>query len=294
MRHHPIFNDWRGYVGPQPEGVIVSWIGAQFRGEWYGQRHVPELSRFEAPIPEYGDGYFEWIDVLEAVKAARERFVMIDIGAGYGFWGIIAATAASQRGLQEFDIRLVEAEPQHAAWIEEALEMNGVGTGATVIRRAVCYSEAPVPITVRSPEGLYAANWYGQRIGWDLELERVSERYFGYTLYRGPSGYEQILVPPITVEELTRDLATIDLIDMDIQGAEREVVGNSMPTLTAKVRRIHIGTHSAEIEAELRATFAAAGWMPVWDFGCLGRRDTPFGSFDFEDGVQCWVNPRLA
>jgi FkbM family methyltransferase len=291
--HHPIFSKWPGFVGERPEGVIVNWIGAQFRGGWYNQSNICELSEFAAPLPEFGEGYFEWIDVLEAVAAARERFVMIDVGAGYGLWGVVAARAAMQRGLQDFLIRFVEAEPQHAAWTEEAIRMNGLADRGVVIRGAISYSPEPVPLTVASPEGFVASNWYGQRIGWERELESTGSDYFGYPLYRSPLGYEQILVPPVTFETVASGLKWIDLVDMDIQGAELELVTNSISTLTARVRRVHIGTHGADIEASLRQTFNGAGWIPVWDFGCFGRRETPFGMIDFEDGVQCWVNPHI-
>ena len=55
----------------------------------------------------------------------------------------------------------------------------------------------------------------------------------------------------------------IDLIDMDIQGAELSVVQDSLATLNAKVYRLIIGTHSAEIHTQIRAIFK--DWIVIND-----------------------------
>jgi len=130
-------------------------------------------------------------------------------------------------------------------------------------------------------------------MGWEGAGEATNETYYGRPVSRTPGGYAQILVDTITLEEMTAGLGVIDLIDMDLQQAERDVIRNSMDTLNAKVRRVHIGTHAPDIEDELRAAFSAAGWRKVWDFGCQRTNETPFGSVAFVDGVQGWINPRL-
>ena len=66
-----------------------------------------------------------------------------------------------------------------------------------------------------------------------------------------------------------------------------------MHLLTSKVRMIHLGTHSVEVEAALRNAFQRWGWICQWDFSLMGERQTPFGTVYFEDGVQAWINPEL-
>jgi hypothetical protein len=85
----------------------------------------------------------------------------------------------------------------------------------------------------------------------------------------------------------------IDLIDLDVQGEELKVLSSSVDLINARVGRLHIGTHSPEIESGLRQLLASQGWRCDADFGCCRENDTPFGPVMFLDGVQSWVNPRL-
>lgn len=43
-----------------------------------------EAERFPPWRPDCDENYFGWIDVIETVLAAKGRFVMIELGAGYG------------------------------------------------------------------------------------------------------------------------------------------------------------------------------------------------------------------
>ena len=67
----------------------------------------------------------------------------------------------------------------------------------------------------------------------------------------------------------------VDLIDMDIQGAEADVVEASRDLLDQRVKRVHIGTHGGDIEARLRAAFAGMGWHCHYDFTHGGDAATP-------------------
>jgi hypothetical protein len=60
------------------------------------------------------------------------------------------------------------------------------------------------------------------------------------------------------------------------------------------VKRVHVGTHSREIEDGLRRLFRALGWQSLADYACLSSATTPFGMVSFRDGVQSWLNPRFA
>src|SRR5438552_3183474 len=75
-----------------------------------------------------------------------------------------------------------------------------------------------------------AAAWYGQAIAdgtWS------------------PS--EVARVRAVTLGELLGPLDHVDLIHVDVQGAELEILTEAAPLLK-KVARIHIGTHNATVE----------------------------------------------
>lgn len=108
-----------------------------------------------------------------------------------------------------------------------------------------------------------------------------------------PGGWHGVRVPVARLSGILAQFGRIDLVDFDIQGAETEAIRKSLGALTAQVRRLHIGTHSREIDAELPVLLAGAGWQCVRAWPCLRWNRTEFGWIRFNDGVQTWVNPTL-
>jgi hypothetical protein len=83
----------------------------------------------------------------------------------------------------------------------------------------------------------------------------------------------------------------VDLIDIDVQGAELQVLEVGAESLDEKVKKVHIGTHGPEIEAGLRSLFGRLGWRCARSFACGSTANTEWGAIAFQDGVQTWVNP---
>jgi hypothetical protein len=106
-------------------------------------------------------------------------------------------------------------------------------------------------------------------------------------------GWGAIRVPQIPLSDIISKYTLIDLADLDLQGAEGGAIEESIGLLNERVRRLHIGTHSHDIEAHLRKTLSDAGWERLRDYPCARENDTPVGRVTFVDGVQTWDNPRL-
>ncbi len=66
------------------------------------------------------------------------------------------------------------------------------------------------------------------------------------------------------------------------------LVRTSAPFLKERAKRLHIGTHSHQIEARLHRTLRRTGWY----FPRQSTVRTTFGVVRFGDGVQGWINPR--
>lgn len=298
MECHPVFREpafAACYDGPFSLGVEFDFIGSASKPSWTGA--AAKGMQGPTGVPPFNEEYFEWCALLQSVRDARDRYAMVELGAGYGRWGIRAAVAARRLGISDIRVKLVEAEPQHAQWARENIALNGVGGIVTIAEAAISYSGQAVPFTIDyRAQGLNAVSWYGQAVvDWEASLpDPTGETYFGHTVHRGPEGYGQILVPSLPLEAILDDLDRIDLIDADIQGAEGAMIANSIEALTAKAARVYVGTHSVEIEDSIRAVFSRAGWLNEWDFSLLGERDTPYGKIAFGDGVQSWINRRLA
>lgn len=290
--HHPVFDRFERYVGPRPEGMFVDFSGAHFKASWDRNPYIPPIGEQTWAYPVFDEEYFEWIDILETIELSDERYTFVELGAGYGRWAVRAGLLAKSKGITNVHLCGVEAEPQHQIWLADAFALNGFDDQSSVIPHAISYSGEPVPFVIGAEDGR-AGNWFGQTIGWE-ELRATDDTYHGYPVHRSPLGYEQIFVDVVPLEAILAPFECVDLIDMDLQGHEREVARHSMEVLSSKVKRVHIGTHGADIEAELRTAFSIAGWKSLWDFPCGQRNETPFGTIEFVDGVQSWLNPRFS
>jgi FkbM family methyltransferase len=253
----------------------------------------------QTSYPPVDEEYFEWIDLLESVVSARKSYTMIELGAGYGRWAVRAAFAA-QRYNQKLPYRLiaVEAEPAHFEWMRLHFSDNRIDPGKhSLIHGAVSDTPGEVSFYVGSgPDECRPAAWYGQSLTQDYEVVTQIEekRYCEFEVQRLASGFASISVPAITLTSILADLRQVDLIDFDLQGHEGSVVRSAIHELNAKVKRLHIGTHSPEIEVGLRELLTCHRWRCLADYPSSSTSQTPWGTVPFQDGVQSWVNPRLA
>ena len=127
MIEHPLFERFAPY-----RKASDNWIEAQFAVD------------FPNNHPGHNEELFEWLSMLGAVFNAREQFVMLELGAGYGRWGILAALAAKAIGIKHVRVRLIEAEPQHAAWAAETAFGSAASTGKSASLRPPSPT-APIP-----------------------------------------------------------------------------------------------------------------------------------------------------
>jgi FkbM family methyltransferase len=272
---------WSGHV---PAGSLVDFLGIRTGVECFeAPTETPILAadRFETSYyPALDEETFEWIDVIAAVRDARDSFVMVELGAGWGRWLMRSVGVLRRLGKGiPFHLVGVEAEPMHFQWLGKHFRDNGVDPAAhTLINAAVAGADGEVPFATG-----HAREWYGQRMV-DAPIDFAS---YGF------DAVEVVTTPAISLRTLLRGIERVDLIDMDIQGAEFDVVSAAIDILNAKVRRMHIGTHGTGIENDLRALLANERWGCVNDYPCGAESDTPYGRVEFADGVQTWVNPRL-
>lgn len=88
------------------------------------------------------------------------------------------------------------------------------------------------------------------------------------------------------------DGEVIDLLHIDIQGAEVDFVEGNFQEVSGLVRRVLIGTHSRAIEGRLSDIFLSAGWKMEMDRPAVTpiTDGVPHVAID---GVHLWANPRL-
>ena len=220
-----------------------------------------------------GEEIFEIIDLAETAATARDTYTVMDLGAGYGRW-----LTHAEMFRRAFNPSVtghyigIEGDRTHWQWMIQHFTDNGLSP----YEHNLCCGVVSAKPYVWFMKNDAPAEWYGQGIRRSLDL-RVPA-----SLRRG-----------VSLKRLLESYKKIDLLDADLQGIELEVFTQSIKALNEKVARVHIGTHSPEIETGLRYLFGSNHWIPHFDFPGMGTRDTPHGPVSFQDGAQSWINPRL-
>ena len=280
------FRPWQGIV---PAGYFAYFLGNLTRADYWAFpteiRQIYEQERFEAfSGPSIDDNILDWVVTLEAVANASEEFVMVALGAGWGRWLVAAAMALRQ--LSAIPCRLVgvEAEPTHFSWMLEHFRDNGIDPEQhDLIEAAASGQSGQAWFYFGKP-----ASWYGQSIIRDEKLN-----YFNGAAETEYNGERARLVRTVDLGGITSCYQRIDYLHMDIQGAELDFLSNDPKILNNKVKRVLIGTHSAEIESGLRTLFSHLDWQCQYDIPLNGQIVVNDLVFTLGDGVQVWINPHL-
>jgi FkbM family methyltransferase len=285
----------------QPREYSLDFLGIRTRTEFYrgmpGFVPPPESPIVTPPLPAFDEEYFEWTDVFESVGEATTEFVMVELGAGYGRWTVRGAVVAKRRGLSFHGIA-IEADPDHFRWLKQHCRDNELEEGRLELIWAAVHAEPGfVPFRVGRSDASY-----GQRVqrhsASTYPDARARRRLRARSALGRPpsssgSSVSNIWVPCVTTLEALAAYPHIDFMDVDVQGLEGTVLAAAIDLLDTRVRRLHVGTHSSELEGELRALFTAHGWVKVHDYACHSQVTTRYGPIEFADGVQTWINPRL-
>ena len=306
MQRHEVFSRFRQFSGEVPSGFHVDFLGTQVSHEFVagldGTGPCPAARTVQNhAYPPFDEEYFEWVDLLESVVAAKGSYTMIELGAGFGRWAVRAAFAARQYNPKlRCHVIAVEAEPTVFGWMKKHFRHNGIKPRwHTLLHAAVTNEPGKVEFCIGGPRGgpydRPPNAWYGQFLAKGNKAfgeSRPNGKYCGFKVLLHGSGWRSIRVPGVSLGTILKKLDRVDLIDMDIERQELSALTPVAAELDAKVKRLHIGTHSQEIEAGLRQLLSAHGWQCHADYSQFSTSETPWGPISFENGVQSWVNPR--
>jgi FkbM family methyltransferase len=303
LEHHPVFFHFQPFRGTVAAHYGADFLGTKIRQEFVAELYTrPTASLWEMGYPPVNEDYLEWIDLLESVVEAHDSYTMVELGAGFGRWVVRAAFAVNQyRPGMRCRLVAVEAEPLTYRWMHLHFEENGVDPGAhRLIHAASSDKSGHSLFYIGGPRGgawdLPPDQWYGQCLAKDHDISGEYQddgEYHGFQVRLHKSGWRSINVSSVTLKELMTDLERVDFLDMDIEGQELPVIRSTVEEMNAKVRRVHIGTHSLDIEAELRHILSSHGWCSVRDYSINTTQETPWGRVEFGNGVQSWLNPRV-
>ncbi len=274
---------------PDP-GFIVDFLGVRTRvTSLAGPQRLCE-GLLGIPVPgDYHAEAIEYIGLLKSVMRARDRFVALELGAGWGPWLVAGAAAAHRRGLDDIHLYGVEADPQHFEFMTRHFIDNGLEPADHVLMRAAVGLERG---RARWPKIADAANDWGSRPA------RVDEHGTNAqdASYLGALLNEFIEVDVIPAREILELEARWDLVHIDVQGWERLICEDALTQLNERVAYLVVGTHSRKLDGDLVDLFHRQGWMLEHE---KPSRFTfvpgvaVLESMNEADGTQVWRNPRL-
>jgi FkbM family methyltransferase len=280
-----IFLDFSNPAAKPEPGFIVDFLGSRIRTSllW---KEARTLDGQLIGLPDPGDFHseaIEWIGLLKAVRTAKERYVAMEVGAGFGPWVIAGGVAAQSRGIQDIRLYAVEGDSHHFRALREHFSDNGFDPNQHTL------IEAAVGATNGETEWP-AFDESSSREQWGSRPLSSDQDYTGQRFERTRR------VRVIALRDLLVREPEWDLIHIDVQGHEVEICRSCIDELTARVRWVVAGTHSRKLDGDLLHLMYSAGWS--LEHEKPSRFRFTLGAATLEamtvvDGTQVWRNPRL-
>lgn len=319
-QYSEIFSEIMPWYGQVPVGYTVDFIGVLTSKDFLVDGYHPAfvdgaelaMQRPRLADRENGEFWFEAADWVLAVKEARECFVMITLGALYGYQAVGSCRMLQLLNPMPYKLVAIEPIPENVEWVKRHMRDNGIDPDEQwIVQACISDRKEPVLFPVGSPglgaQNCIATNNESARVDYVEELVnggRVEDALRSLLLDnstglqkdiiagRGALG-EIKLVSTVTLEEVLGPFERVDLLEADIQQSEIIVFPPFRELLKRKVHRIHLGTHGQDVHDALHQMFVEDGWDVVFSYGPDSVHQTELGSFSTNDGVLSVRNPNV-
>jgi FkbM family methyltransferase len=266
---------------PEP-GFVVDFLGSRIRTTslWQAARAF-EGKAPEIPVPgDFHAETIEWIGLLKAVRSASEKYVAMELGAGFGPWIIAGAVAARHRGIADIRLCAVEGDSHHFQFLRQHFSDNGFDPEKHDLIEAV--------VGVKNGVARWPANSAPAAEEWG------SRPVEGGRDYRGLPVEQTRPVKIIPLRDLILKQPAWDLIHIDVQGHEVNICRSCMDDLTSRVRWIIAATHSRKLDGDFLELMHSAGWILEHEKPSKFAFSPGAASLEamtLLDGTQVWRNP---
>jgi FkbM family methyltransferase len=290
-----VFDGFPPVPGKSQSGFIVDFLGVRTRVAHAAPFASFDGKVFSTPVP-VGDWFhaetIEYVGLLKCVVTAKDRFVALELGAGWGPWLVSGAKAARRRGIKDIRLHGIEGDPEHFASMQTHFRDNGLDPAAHRL------DNAAVGVTAgraRWPKSANPSADFALRPLVPSGEDASEARDATTSDYRGAIFDGYIDVEMFSLQSVLERESQWDLVHIDVQGGETELCSAAVETLNQRVRWLIIGTHSRKIDGDLIDLFLRNGWIlenekPArFEF----RVEAPsLEAMTVVDGTQVWRNPR--
>ena len=259
------------------DGFVMNFTGVRMRTSHVEAfNSVSGVSYTDIPTrqADYHAQAIEFVGTLKAVEASKDRFVGVELGAGWGSWSVIAGVVARRLGRTPIRLYAVEGSAGKVANMAVHYRDNGFDPVDHHLVHAVIGS---IDGYALFPPCDVVGDWGAEAVFSSSDEER--------------EGYDR--VRSVTIQTSIEQESIVDLIHFDVQGVEADVVSASLDTLSAKVRYLVIATHSRSIEGRIMDLLLARGWALENEQPAQIHPTSTGKEMIHSDGTQVWRNPAL-
>lgn len=279
--HPKIFHEFERIESLSDGESVYDFLGGRVncrykRGLERSVRPAGTLVRPNYPAPS--EWTVDWIACLIAAKLAGKQFNVIELGAGYGQW-TVASILAYKKLYPHLPVSAlaIEADEVHFDWLNQHINTNL--EAYKDIRLKLMNVAAGFDGSVRFPVLDDPAHNYGAAYALNSNIEHYIE--------------VDCLSLSVIFQEFNEP--RVDLLHVDIQGAELDLLDNSrFVDLLSKVNVTFFGTHKNEqTHNQVRESLEMAGLIVLIDWPRNSLLTTPFGEITTTDGALLAVNKSL-
>ncbi|HUN22387.1 MAG TPA: DUF4214 domain-containing protein [Anaerolineales bacterium] len=272
-------------------------IGEDYYIDGFGQKtlfqSVPFCNQFNKdllsfPVPQ--DGYhaeaLEYIAICESVLEANpDQYCIAELGAGWGPWVCLGGVVARNQNISKIKLIGVEADiTRFNLMKKQFIANNFLSVNETAMQGYECILLQGAAWSKNTI--LYFANAGVTDMGASASTTNSKSDYLGRNL-------PKVAVQAYTIQDIIQN-NIVNLLHIDIQGAEFDVVSSSLETLKKQVKAMLIGTHSRVIEGKLIDLLYRNGWYLHREKPCQVNWQTneppSIEAMTSLDGIQYWKN----
>jgi FkbM family methyltransferase len=296
------------YPGYKPEDANIlrkhviqkAIIGEDYYIDGFGQKtlfqSVPFCKQFNKdllsfPVPD--DGYhaeaLEYIAVCESVsEATANEYCIAELGAGWGPWVCLGGVLARNQQIPKIILIGVEADTERFSLMKQQFIANNfLDSAGKAVQNFECTLIQGAAWSENTT--LYFANAGVTDMAASTSTTNAAGDYLGRNL-------PKVAVQAYSIQDIIKN-NFVNLLHIDIQGAEFDVIASSLEILKKQVKAMLIGTHSRVIEGKLIDLLYRNGWYLHREKPCQVnwqmKETLSTEAMTTSDGIQYWKNNSL-
>ena len=263
---------------PAPRGWWNDFLGVRTRCDYLPRSAPAKSATVERPPGCVGGPMHdlaEWVGTLKSAMEARGSLVAVELGAGWAPWLVACGVLARRLGIEDVCLMGVEGSLTHLEFARQHFADNGLDVDAHRLMHAVVGAHEGV---ARFPRLAASVENYGAHADFAAGA---------------PHGVDMEEIPCVSIGALLGEIPKVDILHCDIQGAETAALYAAKERLTARVRRVVVGTHSRRIDADLLDLFSGMAWVLEHETPCAVTQRATGDLLLTKDGVQVWRNESI-